>query len=96
MEESQPTVYILGTSERPRVSGLERLMSKIDSEEEKEMKNVRELWEVFIRYLKRCDFTRTDGKLKTESENQYKINGWKKNKEVGDFEVHRGKECLKT
>lgn len=41
-------------------------MSKIDSEEEKQMKNVHELWEVFIRYLKRCDFTRTDGKLKTE------------------------------
>lgn len=66
MEESQPIIYILATSERPHVSDLERLMSKIDSEEEKQMKNVHELWEVFIRYLKRCDFTRTDGKLKTE------------------------------
>lgn len=30
------------------------------------MKNVHGLWELFIRYLRRCDFTRTDGKVKPE------------------------------
>ena len=43
MEVSQPIIYILGTSEKPLLSGLERLMSKIDSEEEKQMKNVHDL-----------------------------------------------------
>lgn len=38
MEEFQPIIYILGTSERPSVSGLERLMSKNDSEEDSEWK----------------------------------------------------------
>lgn len=63
---SQPIIYILGTSERPLVSVLERLMSKPDSEEEKQMKIVHELWEFCIRYLERCDFTRIDGKVKPE------------------------------
>lgn len=52
MEVSQPIIYILGTSEKPLVSGLQRLMSKIDSEEEKQMKNVQELWEFLFRFLK--------------------------------------------
>lgn len=52
MEVSQPLIYMLGTSKRPLVSGLQRLMCKIDSEEEKQMKNVQELWEFLFRFLK--------------------------------------------
>lgn len=57
------------------------------------MKNARELWEFFIRYINGCDFTRTDGKVKPERVRKINIKFLeeKQSIEVGDFEVHRGK-----